>query len=101
MFFDLHLIRRAKSQRKNPRSQSPNPRQISIAKFQKEQSLASLESLSSLIIGDMCKNCIPKISAIRVIRGHDFWDLVPGVWDLLPQAVSMVESNPAGLNGCD
>ena len=32
------------------------------------------------------KNCIPNISAIRVIRGHDPWDLVLGIWDLLTRA---------------
>ena len=32
---------------------------------------------------------------------NPFWDLVFGIWDLLPQAVSMAENNPGGLTDCD
>lgn len=32
---------------------------------------------------------------------NPLWDLVFGIWDLLPQAVSMAENNPGGLSDCD
>jgi len=42
-------------------------------------------------------------SGERVGKGASFKSVVTllGIWDLLPQAVSMVENNLAGLNGCD
>ncbi len=89
MFFDLHLTRRAKSQIPISKSQANLNRQIPKAAKPRIPRITRV-----------WKNYIPNISAIRVIRGQAPQDLVLGIWDLLPQAVSMVENNLAGLNDC-